>query len=74
VKSAEKIMQILEAFDVTGSYRDAGELAGCSHHTVAGYVQAREEGRLSPGRAERRPMLIDPFLPHGRFKIDFGKG
>jgi hypothetical protein len=43
VKSAEEIMQILEAFDLTGSYRDAAELAGCSHHTVAHYVQAREE-------------------------------
>lgn len=27
-------MEILEAFDLTGSLRDAGELAGCSHHTV----------------------------------------
>jgi molybdenum-dependent DNA-binding transcriptional regulator ModE len=56
LKSAEEIMEILEAYDLTGSYRDAGELAGCSHHTVAGYVQAREEGRLSPGRAQRRPI------------------
>jgi len=29
-------MEILGAFDLTGSYRNAGELAGCSHHTVAG--------------------------------------
>jgi hypothetical protein len=35
VKSREEIMEILEAFDLTGSFRDAGELAGCSHHTVA---------------------------------------
>jgi hypothetical protein len=63
VKSAEEIMQILEAYDLTGSYRDAAELAGCSHHTVAHYVAAREEGRLSPGRGQRRPMLIDSFLP-----------
>jgi hypothetical protein len=74
VKSAEEIMQILEAFDLTGSYRDAGELAGCSHHTVAGYVQAREEGRLSPGRAERRPMLIDPFLPKVEEWVDRSRG
>ncbi|GDY33646.1 IS21 family transposase [Gandjariella thermophila] len=63
MKSAEEIMQILEAYDLTGSLRDAAELVGCSHHTVARYVAAREEGRLSPGRAARRPMLIDPFLP-----------
>jgi hypothetical protein len=37
VKSAEEIMNILEAYDLTGAFRDAGELAGCSHHTVARY-------------------------------------
>src|SRR6266542_862456 len=67
-------MEILEAYDLTGSYRDAGELAGCSHHTVAGYVQAREEGRLSPGRAQRRPMLIDAFLPKLEEWVDRSKG
>ena len=46
MKSAEEIMEILEAFDLTGSLRDAGELAGCSHHTVARYVAARDAGRL----------------------------
>lgn len=35
VKSAEEIMEILEAYDLTGSLRDA-ELVGCLHHTVAG--------------------------------------
>ena len=38
-------MNILEAYDLTGSLRDAAELAGCSHHTVARYVAAREQGR-----------------------------
>ncbi len=55
-------MEILEAFDLTGSLRDAGELAGCSHHTVAGYVAAREAGGLSD-RPAARPQLIDEFLP-----------
>jgi integrase len=63
VKSDEEIMEILEAYDLTGSCRGAAELAGCSHHTVAHYVAAREEGRLTPGRAQPRPMLIDGFLP-----------
>jgi molybdenum-dependent DNA-binding transcriptional regulator ModE len=40
-------MNMLEAFDLTGSCRDAGELAGVSHHTVARYVQARKDGDLS---------------------------
>jgi hypothetical protein len=74
VKSAEEIMQILEAYDLTGSYRDAAELAGCSHHTVARYVRAREQGRLTPGRAERRPMVIDPFLPKVEEWVDRSKG
>jgi hypothetical protein len=55
-------MEILEAFDLTGSLRDAGELAGCSHHTVAHYVSAREAGGLSD-RPAARPQLIDEFLP-----------
>ena len=40
-------MEILEAFDLTGSFRAAGELAGCSHHTVEHYVALRDEGRLA---------------------------
>ncbi len=61
VKSAEEIMFILEAFDLTQSYRDAGELAGVDHHTVAHWVAARAEGRLDGGLA-RRPRIIDAHL------------
>jgi hypothetical protein len=77
VKSDEEIMEILEAFDLTGSYRDAGELAGCSHHTVAHHVEARDEGTL--GETARREQLIDPFLDkleewvevsHGKVRAD----
>ena len=32
---AEEIMEILEGFDLTGSLRDATELAGCLPNTVA---------------------------------------
>ena len=42
-------MEILAAYDLTGSLRDAAELAGCSHHTVARYVGAREAGRVPGG-------------------------
>jgi len=52
---------MLEAFDLTGSLRDAGELAGCSHHTVGHYVTAREAGVLS-ARPAARPQLIDGYL------------
>ena len=45
VKSDEEIMEILEAFDLTRSYRAAAELAGCSHHTVKDWVRKRDAGR-----------------------------
>lgn len=56
-------MEILEAFDLTGSYRDAAELAGCSHHTVADWVAKRDAGLLpAAGERSERPKLVDPFL------------
>ena len=63
MKSAEEIMDILEAFDLTGSLRDAAELAGCSHHTVGRYVAAREAGASSDRPAGAGRRLIDEFLP-----------
>ncbi len=53
---------MLEAFDLTGSLRDAAELAGCSHHTVAHHVAARDAGGLTDQPAARA-QLIDEFLP-----------
>jgi transposase len=61
MKSDEEIVEILEAFDLTRSYRDAGELAGCDHHTVAHWVGRRERGELSATPAPK-DQLIDPFL------------
>jgi len=73
VKSAEEIMEILDAYDLTGSFRDAGELAGCSHHTVKHYVDRRAAaGRLD--RAATRPLLIDAFLPKLEELVDRSKG
>ena len=65
MKSAEEIMEILEAYDLTGSLRDAAELAGCSHHTVASLVAARERGELTPGRAE----WAAPRFPDWGFRV-----
>ena len=62
VKSREEIMNMLEAFDLTGSLRDAGELAGVSHHTVAAYVAKRDEGRLPGEGPVRRRRIIDPWM------------
>lgn len=41
--------------------RDAGELAGCSHHTVKRYVDRRAAGG-ELDRAAARPQLIDEYL------------
>ena len=67
-------MNILEAYDLTGSFRDAGELAGCSHHTVARYVRARDEGRLVPGAAEPRDSVIDGYLEKIEELVEHSKG
>lgn len=66
-------MEILEAFDLTGSLRDAAALAGCSHHTVARYVAAREAGG-STGEAAARPQLIDEFLPKVEEWVEHSRG
>jgi transposase len=61
VKNSREIMEILEAYDLTGSYRAAAELAGCDHHTVARYVQMRAAGN-NPVAREHRDRPIDAFL------------
>ncbi len=66
-------MNILEAYDLTGSLRDAAELAGCSHHTVARYVAGREAGR-APGAAAPRPGLVDPFREKLEELVERSKG
>jgi molybdenum-dependent DNA-binding transcriptional regulator ModE len=54
LKNSEEVMEILEAFDLTGTLRGAAELAGCDHKTVAHWVRAREEaGGGLPVRANK---------------------
>ncbi len=60
MKTTEAMMEILAAYDLMGSYRDAAALVGCSHHTVARYVRARDAGGLRTTPAQR-DQLIDPF-------------
>jgi transposase len=57
----EEAMQILEAYDLTGSLRAAAKLAGCDHKTVARLVAAREEAGGGLVVRERRGSLVDPF-------------
>src|SRR5919198_1861391 len=54
-------MEVLEAFDATGSLRAAAELVGCDHKTVGHWVCAREEaGGGLPQPARPRPR-VDAF-------------
>jgi transposase len=78
VKQAETIMQILAAYDLTHSYRDAAALVGCAPNTVARYVRARDVGQLRAAPVQRS-QLIDPFrekieewveASHGRIRAD----
>ncbi len=59
-------MEILEAYDLTGSFRMAAELSGCDHHTVSRYVALREKGLGGrgprDGQAGRR-KVIEGYLP-----------
>ena len=55
-------MEILAAYDLTRSYRDAAKICGVSHNTVRSYVQARQEGAQAPV-ARQRGRMTDPFLP-----------
>ena len=54
-------MEILEAFDLTGSLRAAAELAGCDHKTVAHWVRAREAAGGGLPVAVRPRPVVGPF-------------
>lgn len=78
MKVDEEIMEILAAYDLTGSLRATAELTGCSHHTVARHVTARDAGRPLAQPAFRG-RVTDAFMPkieewveasHGRIRAD----
>ena len=53
-------MEILEAYDLTGSLRGAAELAGCDHKTVGHWVRLRDEAGGGPlVRARPKPRMDD---------------
>jgi len=73
MKSDEEIMEILEAFDLTQSYRDAAELAGCDHHTVAHWIDRRDRGELSSALVTR-DRLIGAFTDKLEEWVDQSNG
>lgn len=73
MKSDGETMEILAASDLTGSFRGAAELTGCSHHTVARHVAARDAGKPL-GEPAYRGRVTDPFLPKIEEWVEASRG
>ena len=67
MKRTEEIMEILAAYDLTGSFRNAAALVGCDHHTVARYVRLCAFARLP---ADRRRGVVVTRLRSRRYHND----
>ena len=68
-----EIMEILAAYDLTGSLRATAELTGCSHHTVARHVAARDAGKPI-AEPVYRGRVTDEFLPKIEEWVEASKG
>ena len=66
-------MEVLAAYDLTGSYRRAAELAGCHHHTVRRYVRLRGTG-VDPAVRSERAKMIDVFMPKIEELVEDSRG
>lgn len=73
MKDAKEIMEILAAYDLTKSFRGAAELTGCSHHTVARIVKARDASRGSEESAARE-KVTDEWLPKIEEWVEASRG
>jgi transposase len=76
MKKPEEVMEILEAYDLTGSFRQAAALVGCDHKTVAYWVRLRDEAGGMPAVERARPAMeavfaakIDELVDRSRGKI-----
>jgi transposase len=72
MKPNEEVMEILEAFDLTGSYRGAARLAGCDPKTIARYVALRDVGRELDAR--ERDSIVSSYLDKIEEWVDRSKG
>ena len=69
----DKTMEMLEFYDLTGSYRSAAALAGVDPHTVRARVAARAAG-VDPAARLVRPKQTDPFADKVTEWIELSKG
>lgn len=79
LKSSEEVMEILEAYDLTGTLRGAALLAGCDHKTVAQWVAVRDAAGGGLLVSVRPRPRVDAFAgkieewvdrSHGRIRAD----
>ncbi len=70
----EKEMEVLEAFDLTKSFRAAGQLTGVDHHTVARLVTARALGAELTGEPVVRSKVAEAFADKITEWIDRSSG
>ncbi len=66
-------MEILEAYDLTGSYRAAAKLVGCDHHTVRRYVELRARGNPRPAQVVKA-RAIDEHLAKIEEMVENSRG
>jgi len=62
LKNAEEVMEILEAYDLTGTLRGAAALVGCDHKTVARLVRREEAGGGLPVAVRPRPRVDSALM------------
>jgi transposase len=74
LKSSEEVMEILEAFDLTGTLRGAAQLVGCDHKTVAHWVRARDEAGGGPPVSVRPRPRVDAFAQKIEEWVDRSRG
>jgi transposase len=72
-KSGREIMEIFEAYDLTGTAWSASQLAGCDAKTVARYVEIRAAGG-DPLAKMARPKAVDAFMEKIEELVDRSKG
>ena len=72
-KDDREVMEILEAYDLTGCAHSAAVLAGCDPKTVRHHVERRDRGLVVAGPV-RRARLIDPFVDKVEEWVDRSRG
>jgi hypothetical protein len=72
-KSDRDVMEILEAYDLTGCAHSAAQLCGVDEKTVGRYVAIRDAGG-NPFIRARRVRAIDEFLPKVEAWVEDSKG